>query len=263
MQADAMSETQLQLVAPDGVPLDARLVTGSGESGVSVLLVHGITATMDEGTMFARLALKLGTAGYDNLRFSFRGHGYSGGTPEGVTVAGEMLDLLTAYKELRTRSARRTVVVGSSFGAVSTLLMLDRLAGVEALTLWNPVLDLRDTFLEPHLQWGRSNFSNIWADLDEQGYVDVDGSFRLGPVLFAEMSSYSPLDAFLGSKLPALVVHGDRDESVSYDIARRACEERAGAEFITVHDSDHGFDDHEDVPIESTLAWINERFKRT
>jgi alpha-beta hydrolase superfamily lysophospholipase len=45
---------------------------------------------MDEGGMFGRLADALAAAGLTALRFSFRGHGRSGGTPQGVTVAGEI-----------------------------------------------------------------------------------------------------------------------------------------------------------------------------
>jgi alpha/beta superfamily hydrolase len=51
---------------------------------------------MDEGGMFVRLADRLAAKGFDLLRFSFRGHGHSGGTQIGLTIAGEMLDLQAA-----------------------------------------------------------------------------------------------------------------------------------------------------------------------
>jgi alpha-beta hydrolase superfamily lysophospholipase len=105
---------------------------------------------MDEGGMFGRLADALAAAGLTALRFSFRGHGRSGGTQQGVTVAGEMLDLQAVIAETGNADAGRLFVVAASFGAVATLLSLpyleDRLSG---LVLWNPVLDLSRTFVKP------------------------------------------------------------------------------------------------------------------
>jgi hypothetical protein len=54
-----------------------------------------------------------------------------------------------------------------------------------------------------------------------------------------------------------LVVHGDRDTYVSYDIARAAAD-RPSSAFHTVAGSDHGFDsrEREDEAIEATVGWL-------
>ena len=105
--------------------------------------------------MFVRLAERLAAAGFDVVRFSFRGHGGSAGTQRGVTIAGECLDLQAVIEWVRGRFAGPILIVAASFGAVSTLLSLPWLTeGVHRLVLWNPVLDLRHTFLEPELAWG-------------------------------------------------------------------------------------------------------------
>lgn len=59
--------------------------------------------------------------------------------------------------------------------------------------------------------------------------------------------------------MPALVVHGDRDSAVPYDIARAAAEDRGGCEFHAVRGSDHGFDTRkrEDEAIAVTVSWLN------
>ena len=118
--------------------------------------------------MFVRLADRLASEGFAVLRFSFRGHGHSGGTQRGVTIAGEMLDLQAAT-ELALRGYGPPLrIVAASFGAVSTLLSLpylrERLA---ALVLWNPVLDLRghSPIRSCHGDWptlGRPS-SSCWA----------------------------------------------------------------------------------------------------
>jgi len=124
--------------------------------------------------------------------------------------------------------------------------------------LWNPVLDLRRTFTDPELPWGLANFGSAQQRLlGEQGYLLVDGEFELGWVLFQEFRHYRPLECFQASRVPALVVHGDRDTYVSYGIARAAAD-RPGCVFHTVAGSDHGFDSRgrEDEAIEASVGWL-------
>lgn len=56
---------------------------------------------------------------------------------------------------------------------------------------------------------------------------------------------------------PSLVVHGERDSYVSYDIARAAAAWRR-CTFRTVADSDHGFDtwEREEEAIDVTVSWL-------
>ncbi|MEV4238938.1 alpha/beta fold hydrolase [Nocardia sp. NPDC049737] len=159
---------RLELSSVDGIRLDFAVHHCTVEPTLGVvLLVHGITVDMDEvGGMFVRLAQQLVLQGFDVVRFSFRGHGASGGTQQGVTIAGECLDLQAAVTAVRERFAgQRMSIVAASFGAVSTALSLSWLDDLYRLVLWNPVLDLR-TFLVPELAWGEEISAlpgrNIW-----------------------------------------------------------------------------------------------------
>jgi alpha-beta hydrolase superfamily lysophospholipase len=216
---------------------------------------------MDEGGMFQRLAESLVGGRFGVLQFSFRGHGRSEGSPQGVTIAGEMLDLQSAVEHAAERSEGPLSVVAASFGAVSTCVSLAYLErDLRALVLWNPVLDLQRTFIEPSLPWGVENFGpSQQALLSSQGFLSIDGTFEVGCVLFEEMRHYRPLERFIGSRVPALVVHGDRDEAVSYDIAYAAAHARGECEFHTVAGSDHGFDsrEREDEAIAVTVSWLS------
>ncbi len=164
---------------------------------------------------------------------------------------------------MRRRSFRRSVVA-ASFGAVSTCLSLGYLESrLRALVLWNPVLDLRRTFLEPSLPWGRENFGPTQrAQLASRGFLSIDGTFEMGRVLFEEMRHYHPLDYFVRSGVPALVVHGDRDSAVPYDVARSAADGRSRCDFHTVVGSDHGFDsrEREDEAVEVTVSWLARQY---
>jgi uncharacterized protein len=221
------------IASVDGLELEAAIHQAAGQPAGTVVLAHGITADMAEGGMFTWLADALAAAGLTALRFSFRGHGRSGGTQQGVTIAGEMLDLQAVIGETGHSDAGRLFVVAASFGAAATLLSLpyleDRLSG---LVLWNPVLDLSRTFVKPELPWGMANFSSdAQRQLHTDGYLTIDGQFQLGRVIFSEFSRYNPVSCFQASKVPALIVHGDRDSYVSFEIAQEAARARADCSF--------------------------------
>jgi alpha-beta hydrolase superfamily lysophospholipase len=256
---------QMALTSVDGIRLDAAWhpARTRGQRGV-VVQAHGINANLTEGGMFVRLADQLAEADFNVLRFSFRGHGGSGGTQRGMTIAGEMLDLQAAVEYMAARFTDRLAIVASSFGAVPTSLSLPWLGDrLDRLILWNPVLDLRRTFVSPELPWGKANFNEDQQKLlTTQGFFMLDDEFEVGQVLFEELHHYEPLESLLASSVPALVVHGDQDTAVSYEIARQAAGRRPNTEFHTVHGSDHGFDTRvqEDEAIAVTVRWlINDR----
>lgn len=252
---------QVELVSIDGVPLEAVLHSAreQGQRGV-VIQAHGINADMDEGGMFVRLADRLTEGELSVLRFSFRGQGGSGGTQRDVTIAGEMLDLQAAVEYISERFVGPVSVGAASFGAVSASLSLPWLGDrLDRLVLWNPVLDLQRTFVTPELPWGRENFSAEQQKLlSSQGFLVMDSEFEVGRVLFEEFGHYRPLDYFVASSAPALVVHGDQDSYVSYGIARAAASARGNCAFHTVTGSDHSFDSRarEDEAIEVTADWL-------
>jgi uncharacterized protein len=254
---------RLELASGDGLRLDAAVHRPSGASAGTVVLAHGITVDMDEGGMFIRLADQLAEAGFTALRFTFRGHGDSAGTQAGMTIAGEMLDLQAAIAFAAQEFPGPLSITAASFGAVATCLSLPYLElSLRSLVLWNPVLDLMHTFVEPELPWGQENFNPDQQKLlTSQGYLLVDGEFRLGRVLFEEFRHYRPAEYFTRSRIPALIIHGDQDGYVSHDIARQAATARPGCEFHTMKGSDHGFDsrEREDEAITQTADWLLRR----
>lgn len=184
---------QMELTSIDGIRLEAAVhpARAQGQRGV-VIQAHGINANMTEGGMFVRLADRLADADFNVLRFSFRGHGGSGGTQRGMTIAGEMLDLQAAVEYVADRFPGALSIVASSFGAVSTSLSLPWLdERLDRLALWNPVLDLQRTFINPELPWGAENYNPGQQKLlSTQGFLVIDDEFELGRVLFEEFHYY-------------------------------------------------------------------------
>ncbi|MEU2032777.1 alpha/beta hydrolase [Nocardia amamiensis] len=255
---------RVEVISIDGTRLEAAVHSASAPPRGAVLLAHGITVDMDEGGgMFVRLAEQLTAAGFDVVRFSFRGHGNSGGTQQGVTISGECLDLQAAMELVRAQFAGPVSIVAASFGAVPTMLSLPWVAdGLHRLVLWNPVLDLRHTFLEPDLAWGIQNFGPGQRQrLVDDGFLVVDGQFELGRVLFCELAHYKPLDEFFASWIPTLIVHGDQDTAVAYRISADTAAARPDTTLHTISGSDHGFDsqEREDKAIAATVDWLIEQ----
>ncbi|WP_262391682.1 alpha/beta hydrolase [Nocardiopsis sp. CNR-923] len=211
--------------------------------------------------MFVRLADTLSDSGFNVIRFSYRGHGKSGGTPRDVTIAGEMLDLQSVIEHALDMWPEPLSVLAASFGAVSSSLLLPVLGDrIDSLVLWNPVLDLERTFLHPELPWGVENFGpDQQRELGASGQLLIDGEFPISPVMWREFSLYDPLSAYTSSRVPSLVVHGDQDSYVSYDIARVAASSRTDTDFHTVWGSDHGFDstEREDEAIRVSVDWLD------
>lgn len=252
----------------DGLTLRADHHRARGRHRGTVLLAHGITQDMDEGGSFVRLADCLTDAGFGVVRFTYRGHGESDGTPEGATVAGERLDLQAAFEHTTARFDGPYFVLAKSFGAVSTCLSLDALDALAGVVLWSPVLDVEATFLEPTAPWGVERFTGeSLAELRETGSTELDDGFRMGRVLYEELERYDPASALAESEVPALVVHGTGDDIVPYEPTRRAAE-AAGADVHTIDGADHGFvRPDEEPPFDAdareqdrqTVAWLTDR----
>ena len=134
---------QVWLTTEDGLRLDARWHEGGDRV---VVLAHGLTVDLAENGLYEPLAEALVARGLSVLRFTFRGHGRSAGQDRDMTITGELRDLRAAI----AWAGRPAALVGSSFGCVSVSL-----TGAHAVVLWQPVLDLRRTFLEPELPRAR------------------------------------------------------------------------------------------------------------
>lgn len=240
----------ITLTAADGLRLDARWHPGGDRA---VVLAHGLTVDLAENGLFEPLAEALVARGLSVLRFSFRGHGRSDGIDTETTIAGERQDLRAAIDWL----GRPVALLGSSFGAVSVSLSLAELGdSVWAVVLWQPVLDLRRTFLAPELPRGRELYRD-WA----RGPVDVEGRFTLGTALRGELGTLDPRAAFVASTPPALVLHGDADTHVSPEIAREAAARRPRTDWLSVPGAEHGFLEPGSarLVVDTTVDWLTAR----
>lgn len=252
-----MRDERVELTSKDGTALCGVLVRPEKSRKGTVVLVHGITVEKDEDGFYTELAGVLVQSGFESLRFDFRGHGESGGSPTGMTIQGEVEDLTAAVEYLRKSGPDRVAIVGTSFGAgIAILYSQIRPETVSSLSLLSPVLDYKRTFLMPETEWTKEWFTEeAFKQAERTGTLDLEG-FLLGRDLLDEFKILNPRDELLTLTVPTLIIHGTDDTMVPYDVAREVGSEHSHCRFLSVEGADHGFEGFEEMVFSEVRQWI-------
>lgn len=270
--------------AKDGLRICAIVQPASHQPARgNIVLAHGITVDKNEDLSddtglgaFQELTNQL--KDFNVIRFDFRGHGESGGKQENMTIAGEYLDLAATISYIYKKYPIKTSVVASSFGAVVAVkyaaeysqksmgrwiykLLFPRNVSPSlfALVLWNPVLDLQKTFINPIVPWAKSSFNDKgYKSLAENGYLLLDSSFRIGKHLVQEMRVLKPYKFLRKVKCPVLTLHGDKDTYVPFNVSKQHAKPNWKSEFINVKGAEHGFllRKERNLVIQKTVDWL-------
>ncbi len=107
-----------------------------------------------------QLAIRLARSGFHALRFDYRGCGDSSGEPERMDLADWAGDVGHAAENLKDRAGlAKVAVVGLRLGGTLALLGAAGRRDVDALMLWEPILDgpaYLQEMAEVHAQWRRA-----------------------------------------------------------------------------------------------------------
>lgn len=230
----------VHFASSDGLPLAGTFELPAEASGSCALLCHGITVDREEGGVFSDLARMLAERGLASFRFDFRGHGKSGGVFDEMTVQGEIGDARAALELVRARGFSKIGLLGASFGGgIVSYLAGERPAGVRALVLANAVLEYSIELFEKRMRDG----------------FEIGGRiFRMSPDLFKGLPDLSPGSHLVSAGLPALFIHGDRDELVPYALSLKYSGLVTGSSLVTVPGSGHGFHEPEACRTACTAA---------
>lgn len=177
----------------------------------AVILCHGMESSK-ESEKIVRLARQLSERGILALRFDFAGSGESEGKFEDVTFSGEADDLRAAYEIVAKYPLKKIGLFGSSMGGTVALLFTAQEKNIAALvTLAAPVHPERFTerFLTPEE-------AREWR---ERGYIIHHGR-RLNVSLLEDGAKLAVAEAARKISCPALVIHGDRDDTVPVEEGR-------------------------------------------
>lgn len=239
----------LRVHTVDGFDLAAVLTRG--RTNDLLIWMHGISVDKDEYLGFFREgALWFADRGHSSIRFDFRGHGESSGTPLDFTVVGQILDTraILDLAQQQLGAAARLHIVAASFGSPPAIFAAQRYPkAVHTVSLIAPVLSYERTFLQPETEWAKEIFSrDRLEELDKTGRLYFDESFYVGQHLVEEMRLIHPVTALGQLKQKVLVVHGDRDSMVPYDATATACRGLEHVRLVTLEGADHGFVEPDD-----------------
>jgi uncharacterized protein len=191
----------------------------------AVILCHGMESSK-ESEKIVGLARQLSQRGILALRFDFAGSGASEGKFEHVTFSGEVDDLRAAYQVVVKYPPKKIGVFGSSMGGTVALLFAAEEKNIAALvTLAAPVHPERFTerFLTPEE-------AREWR---ERGYIIYHGR-RLNVSLLEDGEKLAVAEAARKIFCPALVIHGDRDDTVPVEEGRELYAALGGAKKLRI-----------------------------
>lgn len=225
---------------------DLAAVVSRGPTNDVIIWMHGISVDKDEYLGFFREGARwFAKRGPSSIRFDFRGHGASSGSPLDFTVVGQNLDVRAIVDSARQQfgAGARLHIVAASFGSPPAIFAAHRYPkAVHSISLIAPVLSYERTFLQPETEWAKEIFSrDRLQELDKTGRLYFDESFYIGHHLVEEMRLINPIGALAQLKQRVLVVHGDRDSMVPYDATVAACRGLEHVRVVTLEGADHGF----------------------
>lgn len=241
-------ESLVTIPAADGVSIPA-VFTNPSKLAQCVIMLHGITTHKDEYADFYRdMAHCLASEEVASLRIDFRGHGDSQVSSRSFSIASQVLDTIAAKDWIISQSeGQRVHIIASSFGAPPAIFLAKRSPSeIATLNLICPVLDYEATFLKPSTEWAKELFnSNTLSDAFNSGFLYMTDEFNIDVKLLLEMELIQPYKALREIKTPILIIHGEADSMVPYDISAKYVAGQNHIKFISVPEMDHGFN-HED-----------------
>lgn len=253
---------KITFISADGTRLVGVWHLSKKNANKAIVLAHGITVNKDESGVFVELADQLVENGFAVFRFDFRGHGESEGKSVDMTISGEISDLAAAI-DLVKQQYDQIGLLGASFGGgISTLYTAGHQNELQALCLWNPVLNYDHCFLNPTLPWIVTRKGHIKNDIKTKGWTKIGSrNFILGKPLFDEMSNLYPYKELIKIKIPTIILHGDKDMHVPYEDSQKYA--LGICPLITIKNSEHGFHKKQefDQAAIATILFFKKYFK--
>ena len=226
------------------------------------LMAHGITMDKNEwNDFYVEISHELCKNKIASLRFDFRAHGESEGLQRELTVIGELLDIKASAKKIMEKWKGKISIIATSFGAGPAILYTAQNPDVvNCLILLCPVLDYEATFLNPIVPWAKESFNEKgFKDLEEKGFLLLDGVFEIGTKMVEEFRIIKPYKYLKKIKCPVLTIHGDMDSMVPYEISKKYGSPNEYSKFITLKGADHGFVAYDDETGESEQSQRNKK----
>ena len=232
-----------------------------GERAPAIVMLHGFTGHKSEAhRLFIHVAKSLCNAGFVVLRFDFRGSGDSDGEFEDMTIPGEVSDAARAVdfvSGLDIVDPGKIGVIGLSMGGRVAAILASKDKRVKFVILYSAALaPLKDKLLK-NLE------KNDLEKLEKGEAAHIGNGWYLKKPFFESVDSPVPFEILDMIRIPVLIIHGDSDNVVPLEGAKKGYEILKGLnsknELYIVKGGDHVFTrkEHTQEVIEKTLDWLS------
>jgi dipeptidyl aminopeptidase/acylaminoacyl peptidase len=206
-----------------------------------IVLCHGFFRSK-EGSTYVGLERILNEKGISTFRFDFFGHGESEGKFEEVTISEAVDDVLSAIEFLKKSGYEKIGLMGSSFGGMASIMAASRVNDLFLLALKSPVSDFSSLF-QAH-----QNEQEV-KEIKEKGFTyitDIEGNKRkLNISFFLDARKVKGYEAAKKIKIPTLIVHGNKDDSVPIEQSQRTASLMENCRLEVIEGADHGYSNEE------------------
>jgi dipeptidyl aminopeptidase/acylaminoacyl peptidase len=182
-----------------------------------IILCHGFSTSKD-GRTYVRLEEILNNSEISTFRFDFFGHGESEGKFEEQTLSEAVDDIRNAIEFLKGSGYRKIGLFGSSFGGMASIIVASDTNYLYILALKSPVSDYLGVLLarisEQELKSWKKN-GVIYFTGTEGEELKLNYSF------FEDATKISGYELSKKIKIPTLIVHGNKDETVPVEQSKK------------------------------------------
>lgn len=249
-------EHQVRFKNTQGENLSGTLHQPREHSDRGIIIGHCFTCSRHTRVL-QQMGLDLTEAGFQVLRFDFSGNGQSEGVFVESSYSKHVSDMKAAMTFLTGRGVAWLGLAGHSMGAVIALLTAAREKQIRMLCLLAGRLSGTKAghFLDERQQ----------AEIKRTGRVAFTSrgrSLELSREFFTDADRFDLPETIRTFDRPVLVVHGDRDEIVPVEEARRAQRINPGALTLSIiAGADHMFSDaaHRRRIGRLTVDWFTRR----
>ena len=237
-----------------------------------LICAHGFKAGRTEDGRFVQVAEELAEYGIMSVMPGFPGCDESEDDFINYTLKNCLDDIDSVYEFVKDEyelDLSRVGMIGYSMGGRLTCLYIREHPEISCIGLWTAAsydgFNGSDEFLGIPLD-------QMKKEAKEKGYCDFHNGFddtwiKLNSDLICQMEELSPVKGLNEFEGNAILVHGDEDITVPYDVSLRAYEELKCAKdrkLVTVKGADHGFGAWNDRPdlskqlTDATVAFFKE-----
>ena len=214
----------------------------------TVIISHGFRGSKEGGGR-AKVLSELACEHFDVIRYDF--------TPLG-TLTNQMQELAAVIAYAKTELGLPIILFGRSMGGCASLLTAVQRDDINGLILWSMPFDAKATFI---LSLGKENIEKLQNGLsvsldDEWGKTTLQSGFYEDLIAHDICKALQELE-----DMPVLFVHGEFDEIVPLEHAKKAFEVCAGKKsFAMIKDGDHRFINGFEQSKQAVLVWLADNF---